>query len=128
MIIALSRTSTGRRLLVCTGRRGRVAVRLTMRRHRVRASWAGQRISVRAGRRVVAMRRRKAVAVRTVQLLWLTGRGTSTAATVERLRRHEGLSLGRHGREDAFLAEADAVGAAAVLGVLEARASDLRPS
>ena len=41
------------------------------------------------------------------------------------VRRHEGLRLGRHRGEDAFLGEANAVGAATVFSLIEARAADL---
>lgn len=46
-------------------------------------------------------------------------------AAPHRVRRHEGLSLRTHWREDTFLREAHAIGASTILGLLEARTSDL---
>lgn len=46
-------------------------------------------------------------------------------ASVDSMRRNEGLCLRRHRSEDAFLRETRAVGAATVLGGLEPRAPNL---
>jgi hypothetical protein len=64
-------------------------------------------------------RRRKRLAVGTVHLrrVW--------ASTPEGMRGDKGLRLSRDGCEDAVLVEAHAIRAAAVVGRLEARASDL---
>lgn len=68
---------------------------------------------------------RQALSVSTVQL---SGAGRATAASIESLGRYKGLGLGRDGSKDTFLAEAHAVGAAAVLGVFEAGATNLAPA
>ena len=46
-------------------------------------------------------------------------------AAPHRVRRHEGLRLRGNRRKHAFLREADAIGAAAVFSLVEARAADL---
>lgn len=84
-------------------------------------SWAGQ-ILLRARWLAVGLavtRRRKRLAVGTVH--W---RGLADTAP-DGMSGNKGLRLGRNGGEDAVLVEPHAVGAAAVLCCLEARASNL---
>ena len=64
-------------------------------------------------------RRRERLAVRAIHGRWLS----NTAP--DRVCRDESLRLRRDGREDAVLVEPHAIGAAPVLGGLEARASNL---
>jgi hypothetical protein len=87
-------------------------------------SWTGQILLLLLLARLLAIclgvaRRGQGLAVRTVH-----GRRLSDAAP-DGVCRHESLRLRRDGREDAVLVEPHAVGAAPVLGGLEARASNL---
>lgn len=66
---------------------------------------------------------RKRLAVGTVQL----SVGWRLLAAPDGVSGYESLGLGRHRGEDTFLREALAVGAAAVLRLVEARAADLKP-
>lgn len=70
----------------------------------------------------LATARRQRLTVRAVQLSirW------RVVAAPHGMRRHKSLRLGRHGREDTLLREANAVGAASVFGLIEARAADLQ--
>jgi len=83
-------------------------------------SWAGQILLLlrllarRLAIRFRMVRRRERLSVRAIHGRWLSD------ATPDRVCRHEGLCLRRDGREDAVLVEPHAVGAAAVLGGLEA--------
>ena len=73
--------------------------------------------------------RRETIPIRTIKLLrGLSRCGAARASTVQRLCGHERLGLCRDGSEDAFLAEANAIGAAAVLGVFKPGATDLEPA
>lgn len=59
---------------------------------------------------------------------WLRSAATlsvSAKMRVGSVRGHKRLRLGRHGCEHALLVESDAIGAAAVLGGLKSRASNL---
>lgn len=104
------RGRVGRRRGGCGGA-GQVALLLRRRRLLPRA----RRLAIGVG----VARRRQRLPVRAVH-----GRGRADAAP-DGVCGHKGLRLRRHGREDAVLVEAQAVGAAAVLGGLEARAADL---
>jgi hypothetical protein len=64
--------------------------------------------------------RRKWLTVSSVQLLWWC-----TLLSPDGMRRNKSLRLGRDGREDTLLRETLTVGAATILGLIEARASDL---
>lgn len=84
-------------------------------------SWAGQ-ILLRARRLAVGLAvagRGQGLPISTVHWRWLA----DTAP--DGVGRHKGLRLCRNGGEDAVLVEPHAVGAAAVLCRLEARASNL---
>ena len=84
-------------------------------------SWAGQillwALWLAVGLAVASRRKRLPVGA-------IHGRRLADAAP-DRVGRNESLSLCRNGSEDAVLVEPHAVGAAAVLCRLEARASDL---
>lgn len=74
---------------------------------------------------------RSVLAVAAVGRQWLTVCSVQLSvrrwvlAAPHRVRRHEGLSLRTHWREDTFLREAHAIGASTILGLLETRTSDL---
>lgn len=67
-----------------------------------------------------------------LRLQWLTVRAVKLGvrrrilAPPYGMRRDERLGLSTHGREDAFLRKALAVGAAAIFGLIEPRAANLR--
>jgi hypothetical protein len=77
--------------------------------------WLARRLAI----RVPMVCRRKRLAIRAIHGRWLSH------ATPDRMCRHERLRLRRDGREDAVLVEPHAIGAAAILGGLEAGAPDL---
>lgn len=104
------------------GSTGRTIFRMNLVRT---CSWTGQILLLLRLAGLLAIcfrmaRRRERLAICAVHGRWLS----DTAP--DGMRRHKSLSLSRDWREDAVLVESHAVGAAAVLGGLEARASDLQ--
>lgn len=107
-------------------RRGKAGRRARRSRVRARSSTGvRQRIAGLRVRRAIAvgrrLGRRKRLSVCAVE------RRRLSSSTPDGVSGHEGLRLGRDGREDAFLGEAHTIGAAAVLGSLEARTANLAP-